>query len=96
MQNRANKSLTVRSDGTSSEISDLYGAAYLAVVGQRVLAVELDGDGRNRFIFAAGDGLTAAYLDFLNNAQIGVQNFISGIYALKRLMREAENEWRRR
>ncbi len=70
MNRTTNKSLTARPDGTSSEISDLYGAAYLTAVGQRVLGVELNGDGRNRLIFAAGDGLTAAYLDFLNNAQI--------------------------
>ena len=91
MQSRPNKSLASRPDGTA-ELSDTYAAAYLAATGYRVLAVELGRDGRWVFIFAAGDGLSAGYMDFLNNAAIGVQNYISGLFALKRLMRGAESE----
>ncbi len=91
--NRANKSLAARPDGTL-ELSDTYAAAYLAAVGHRVVGVESGSDGRCRFLFAAGNGLEASYLSFLNNASIGVRDYVSGLFALKRLMK-VESEGRR-
>jgi hypothetical protein len=76
-----------RADGTVI-LSDLYGAAFLAARGNRVLRIEREGrSGRMYFCFEVSAHIDDDYIDFVNDSQIGVQRFTSAVYRLKGLLR---------
>ena len=76
-----------RRPGGTVALSDLYGAAFLVARSHRVLRVEPVDSRRRTFIFAADERIEQDYLDFANNAQVGVQELISAVYVLKRLLK---------
>lgn len=94
MQNRNQKPLATRPNGRA-EICDLYGAAFLVAAGHRVVAVERVGERRHAFVFRADEQLHADYLRFINNEPVGAQDFVSGVYCLKRLLHEANGRAQR-
>ncbi len=95
MPNLTEKSLATRPDGTVA-LSDFYASGYLAGRGFRILRVQPGRHGRHSFVFAGDNGLPAAYIDFLNNGQIGVRDYVSALFSLKRLLRELEHKESRR
>ncbi len=84
---------TERADG-SVLLPDMYGSAYLASKGHQLRGVERMEGSRFGFVFEQDATLDADYLDFLNDAPVGAQQFVGAMYRLKRLIREAENKSR--
>lgn len=73
-------------------VTDLYGAAFLLATDHHVVGVESAGPKRIAFIFQESEGVRQDYLRFVNNAPIPVQDLVSGVYRLKRLLKEAKKE----
>lgn len=66
---------------------DLYQCSFLVARGRRVLRVRPDED-RFWFSFEKTTEMDTDLADFHSNAQIGVRDFVSAMYSVKRMMRE--------
>lgn len=66
---------------------DLYQCSFLVARGRRVLRVRSDED-RFWFSFEKTTEVDTDLADFNSNAQVGVRDFVSAMYAVKRMMRE--------
>lgn len=71
---------------------DLYQCSFLVARGRRVLKVRHDD--RYRFFFEQTTELDTDLSDFHSNAQVGVRDFVSAMYSVKRMMREQDAQRR--
>lgn len=69
---------------------DLYLASFLLARGNRV-ARTLPVGSRFEFSFNGGVSLDSDKSDYYNNEAVGVRDFVSAIFTLKRVMHEVES-----
>jgi hypothetical protein len=79
-----------RPDGKIALV-DMYAAGFLIAAGHRVLSAERIGERRHAFLFEPNDKIHVDYLKFINNEPVNVQDFVSGIYRLKRLLYDSDD-----